>query len=242
MNKLNTRFPLLAAVLLGTLGLSACTTVGYRCPLEHEGKAEFPTACASMQDAMAGAKKGTGGKTSVLMDDKGRLVPRELLENKVAQPLPSNNEPYRVKSGEPVFHQPKVFQVWTGAFVDAEGNLHDGHTSWFSTPGRWAYGTVDRAGDVGNNTMRPAVPDARPAGRIVKIDPRTGLEVQPQSAQQQQQAPAAQNNQKERDKAALQTLSNAANSATAAAKPQPTAAAKAPTAAGVTAPAVGLGD
>jgi len=240
MNKLNTRFPLLAAMLLGTLGLSACTTVGYRCPLENEGKAEFPTACASMQDAMAGAKKGTGGKTSVLMDEKGRLVPRELLENKVAQPLPSTGEPYRVKSGEPVFHQPKVFQVWTGAFVDAEGNLHDGHTSWFSTPGRWAYGTVDRAGDVGNNTMRPALPDARPAGRVVKIDPRTGLEMQPQAAQQQ--APAAQNNQKERDKAALQTLSNAANSASAAAKPQPSAAAKAPTAAGVTAPAVGLGD
>lgn len=232
------RISLTAAVLLGTLGLSACTTVGYRCPLEHDAKAEFPTACASMQDALAGAKKATGGRTSVLMDDKGRLVPRELLENRVATPLVGNPEPYRNKSGDPVFHQPKVFQVWTGAFVDAEGNLHDGHTSWFSTPGRWAYGTVDRPGDLGNNTMRPALPDARPAGRIVKIDPRTGVEAQVQAQPQQN---AAKPTQQDNNKAALQTLSSAANSAAARTQPQ-SAAAHAPTAAGVTAPAVGLAD
>lgn len=240
MKNLNTaRFSLMAAVLLGTLGLSACTTVGYRCPLEHDGEAEYPTACASMQDALAGSKKATGGRTSVLMDEKGRLVPRELLENKVATPLSGNGEPYRNKSGDPVFHQPKVFQVWTGAFVDAEGNLHDGHTSWFSTPGRWAYGTVDRPGDVGNNTMGPAVPETRPAGRVVKIDPRTGAE-----AQAKPQKAAEQPTQQDNNKAALQTLSNAANSAAAKsqAQPQQQAAARAPTAAGVTAPAVGLAD
>lgn len=243
MNNLkNARFPLMAAVLLSTLGLSACTTVGYRCPLEHDGKSESPTACASMQEAMAGAKKGTGGKTSVLMDDKGRLVPRELAENRVAQPLTTGAEPYRNKSGDPVFHQPKVFQVWTGAFVDADGNLHDGHTSWFSTPGRWAYGTVDQPGEIGNNTMGPAHPDSRPAGRIVKIDQRTGLEAKAPA----QQPAAARQSQQETDKAALQTLSSAANSAAAnskgAAQPQPAMAAKAPSAPGVTAPAVGLGD
>lgn len=235
MKNLNTaRFPLMAVMLLGTLGLSACTTVGYRCPLEHDGEADSPTACASMQDAMAGAKKGTGGRTSVLMDDQGRLVPRELLENKVAMPLAGNAEPYRNKSGDPVFHQPKVFQVWTGAFVDAEGNLHDGHTSWFSTPGRWAYGTVDRAGEVGNNTMRPALPETRPAGRIVKVDPRTGQEAQVQAKPQQG---AAQQTQQDTDKAALQTLSNAANSAAAKSQARPQQPAS-----GVTAPAVGLAD
>lgn len=243
MKNLNTaRFPLLAAVMLGALSLSACTTVGYRCPLDHEGKAESPTACASMQEAMAGAKKGTGGKASVLMDDKGRLVPRELLENKVAQPLAANAEPYRNKSGEPVFHQPKVFQVWTGAFVDAEGNLHDGHTSWFSTPGRWAYGTVDRPGEVGSNSMRPALPDTRPAGRVVKVDPNTGREMQVRAAADQRPAATQPNSQQERDKAALQTLSSAANSAAAKSQAQHAQPAKAPTAAGVTAPAVGLSD
>lgn len=242
MKKLTNRFNLTAAVLLSAFGLSACTTVGYRCPLEHEGKAEYPTACSSMQDALAGSKKGTGNKTSVLMDDKGRLVPRELMENKVAVPLTgANPEPYRAKSGDPVFHQPKVFQVWTGAFVDAEGNLHDGHTSWFSTPGRWAYGTVDRPTEVGNNVMRPALPEARPAGRIVKLDPRTGEVMQPA------QKPAATTNQ-DQNKAALQTLSTAAGAAAVKVQngqqqpQQATAAAKAPSAPGVTAPAVGLND
>ena len=96
------RFPLMVAVLMGTLGLSACTTVGYRCRLDPNGKSEYPTACSGMQDALAGAKKGTGGKTSVLMDDQGRLVPRELLENKVAVPLTGQAEPYREKSGDPL--------------------------------------------------------------------------------------------------------------------------------------------
>jgi hypothetical protein len=236
------RLPLMTAALLGMLGLSACTTVGYRCPLEPGKEVASPTACSSMQEAMTGSRKGTGGKTSVLMDDKGRLVPPELLENKVARPLANQgNEPYRAKSGDPVFHQPKVFQAWTGAFVDAEGNLHDGHTSWFSTPGRWAYGTVNRPGEVGSNTMRPALPDTRPAGRIVKIDPRTGLE-----AQSQQQTTAAPTSQ-ERDKAALQSLSAAAATASAGTKPQP-ATQPAPAvkpvlnATGVTSPAVGLTD
>jgi len=245
MNNIKTaRFPLLAAVLLSTLGLSACSTVGYRCPLDAKDKSEYPTACSSMQDALAGAKKGTGGKTSVLMDDKGRLVPRELLENKVATPLTGQAEPYRGKSGDPVFHQPKVFQVLTGAFVDAEGNLHDSHTAWFATPGRWAYGTVDRPGEVGANIMRPALPDTRPAGRVVTLDPQTG---KPMAAQQKQPSaqPQSQQSPQERDKAALQTLSSAANSAASSAKPQPQPAAtpvKPASAPGITAPAIGLGD
>lgn len=240
----NTRAPMLAALLVGTLGLSACSSIGYRCPLDADDDAESPTACSSMQDAMFGARKGTGGKTSALMDDQGRLVPRELLENKVAKPLATQGkEPYRSKSGEPVFHQPKVYQVWTGAFVDAEGNLHDGHTSWFSTPGRWAYGSVDRPSEAGSNTLRPAFPDARPAGRVVKTDQNgNAVSNQPAAAQS---APAS--SQQERDKAALQSLSQAASTAAnqnAKAQPQPQVAPDrpVPAAPNVTAPAVGLGD
>lgn len=255
MKNLTSARPMLAALLVSTIGLSACTSIGYRCPLDPDEDSESQTACSSMQDAMLGAQKGTGGKTSALMDDKGRLVPRELLENKTAKPLAhQNSEPYRAKSGEPVFHQPKVFQVWTGAFVDAEGNLHDGHSSWFATPGRWAYGSVDKPSDIGSNTLRPALPDTRPAGRIVKTD-KNGDEIKPpaqQQPQQQQANPQAQQqtqpqNAQQRDKAALQSLSKAANSAAANAnaksQPQPdVAAAQAPTANAVTAPAVGLGD
>lgn len=238
------RLPLLAAALLSTVGLSACISPGYRCPLESGKDSEFPTACSNMKDAMAGARAGTGGHTSVLMDDKGRLVPREMLDHKVAKPLAAQGtEPYHEKSGDPQFYQPKKFEVWTRAFVDANGNLHDGTTSWFTTPGRWAYGTVDRPGDIGANTMRPAMPDTRPAGRVVKTDAR-GTIVSAQSG-------AAPQTAQQRDKAALQNLSAAANSAAANAKAQQ-AQSQALSAAnavmpsnpgtGVTAPAVGLGD
>jgi hypothetical protein len=68
--------------------------------------------------------------------------------------------------------------------------------------------------------------------------------MQVRAAAEQRPAPTQPNSQQERDKAALQTLSSAANSAAAKsqhAQPAP-APAKAPTAAGVTAPAVGLSD
>jgi hypothetical protein len=238
----NLRLPLTAALLVSMLGLSACA-VGYRCPLDSNEKPDSPTACASMQDAMAGARAGTGGKTSVLMDDKGRLVPHELLENKVARPLALQKEgPYHEKSGDPVFHQPQVYEVWTGAFVDADGNLHDGHTSWFTTPGRWAYGTVDQPNGMGDSLMQPARPDARPAGRVVKVNPQTGQEIKPAAA-----APAT---PKAREQAALQNLSNAATSAAqrvgnkSAAQVQPvtTPRVTTSTAPSVTAPAINLAD
>lgn len=229
------RISMFASLAAGVLVLSGCS-IGYRCPLEPGEQGDYPTACSSMQDAMYGAARGTGGRTSVLMDDKGRLVPREMLEGRVAQPMANQNvEPYRGKSGEPVFHQPKVYQVWTGAFVDAEGNLHDGHTSWFSTPGRWAYGTVNQPG-AASNVMSPSLPDTRPKGRVVHVDPRTGA-VAPNAAAPQ--TPQDQN------RAALQNLSNAANSAavSAQARGQGRSSYVAPTAApGVTAPAVGLVD
>lgn len=233
------RSAMLMATLLAALGLSACTSPGYRCPLDG-AEAESSTACAGMQDAIVAARQGTGGKTSVLLDDKGRLVPRELLENKPARPLSGTDaQPYRAKSGEPVFYQPKVFQVWSSAFVDAEGNLHDGHTAWFSTPGRWAYGSVDQPGDVGSNTLRPAMPEARPQGRIVKVD-KNGREIPDPAAAKPAAAAAAPaaapTAAQQRDKAALQELSTAAQgAATQAAKP-------APAAGGVTTPTVGLAD
>lgn len=248
------RSAMLMAAVVAALSLSACANKGYRCPLDPSDDAEYPTACSGMQEALTGARQGTGGKTSALMDDQGRLVPRELLENKPARPLTgADAQPHRAKSGEPVFYQPKVFQVWTGAFVDAEGNLHDGHTSWFTTPGRWAYGTLDQPGAVGSNTLRPALPDARPEGRIVKLD-KNGREIpnQPPATASSKQAdvtsgPSA---AQQRDKAALQELSTAAKGAVQGAKGSngaagasaSSAAKPAPAPGSVTTPTVGLAD
>lgn len=215
----------MAAVML----VSGCSTIGYRCPLDPSDSPDSATACASMQDAMKGAKNGTGGKTSVLLDDKGRIIPAEMTSRSAINPLGSRTaEPYRQKSGTPVFEPPKVFQVWSAAFVDSEGNLHDGHHAWFSTPGRWAYGTVDKVGAIGANSMGPNRPDSVQGGRIVQPSgngsnvmrparPGAGGVSQTQSTKpavnelSQPKSEAA--SQQERDAQALQNLANAANQA-----------------------------
>lgn len=262
-----TRSLKLAGILAGLAALSACTSIGYRCPLDATDSPEEVTACASMSEAMAGSKKGTGSKTSVLMDEKGRLIPPELLSKTPVRPLANQAKgPYRDKTGSPAFIQPKVFQVYTESFQDGNGNLHDGHHSYFSTPGRWAYGTMDRNTDVSAHVMGPSRPSDRPDGRIVVVDPRTGLVMNPQQQGAQQTRPtppsaaaqaAAVNtaagasqsmSTQQRERAALQNLSNAANSAAAnanaanrqiQAQGQPNWPGAAP---GVTAPAVQLGN
>lgn len=234
-----------AALLISVAGLSACTSIGYRCPLDASEKPDSPTACAGMREALNGAKLGTGGKTSVLVDDKGRIVPPELLEGRPATPLVANaagaKEPYRNASGTPVFEQPKVFQAWASSFVDANGNLHDGHHSWFTTPGRWGYGNVNQAAAGADNMLRPGTPLDKIPGRILSRE-----EIESREKAKKSQSEQA-DNQRERDKAALQTLSSAANSAAAGKKPSNATAPQAVTqvpqsAAGVTAPSMQLND
>lgn len=231
------------ALLIGVAGLNACTSIGYRCPLDASDKPDSPTACAGMSAALAGAKLGTGGKTSVLVDDKGRIVPPEMLEGRPAKPLMANasgaKDPYRNASGTPAFEQPKVFQAWASSFVDANGNLHDGHHSWFTTPGRWAYGNVNQGAAGADNILRPGNPLDRLPGRVIPPEELAAREKAKMSQAQQAES------QRERDKAALQTLSAAANSASKkpskAAASQPVA--QVPqSAAGVTAPAMQLND
>lgn len=230
-------------LMLALTGLTACTNITYRCPLDPGKTPDSPTACAGMHDALTGSKRGTGGKTSVLTDEQGRLVPQGLRENKPAvpldAPLPGAAEPYRTASGEPVYEPGRKFQVWSQAFVDAEGNLHDGHHAWFATPDRWSYGSLREAESAEGGLLKPAQPGTRPSG--VKMAPDAARPPQhpaaPANPQVQAQA------QREKDKAALQNLSSMA---TSMAKPegQPAGAptANAPAATGITAPAVMLGN
>lgn len=229
--------------VLAVAALSGCTSIGYRCPLDPAEKADSPTACANMQDAIEGAKRQTGGRTSVFLDDKGRIVPREIIEQRTAQPVGGGGEPsngFYPSSGQPAFIQPKVFQVWSGAYQDTEGNLHDGHHSWFTTPGRWSRGTVSTPGDVGKHLLAPALPNEKPKGRILSLDPRTGQPVVIQNVP----TPATQSPQqtaKDADAAALKALSQAANSSASRAT-APKAQLPATAAPGITAPAVQLKD
>ena len=230
---------LAAAVLIAGV-LTGCMDIEYRCPLDPSKKPDSPTACAGMSEALEGAQRGTGGKLSVLMDDKGRVVPHEMLENRPAQPLAyrggESDEPYPQATGEPVFRQPKVFKVEASAFTDANGNLHDAHNAWFATPGRWSYGTVDQPAADSDGLLKPASPLDAPPGKVVQT---AGPGIQ--SSMRPTQTPAT---AKQRDQAALKNLSAVANNSARAAqenqmqglRAQPQAAS------GVTAPAISLGN
>lgn len=237
-----TRRPMiLAATMLALATLSACSTVPYRCPLDPNEKPESATACKNMHEALNGAKRGTGGNMSVFLDDKGRIVPREIMENRAAEPLANKqgtNEPFYPASGQPVFQQPKEFKAWTPSYQDAEGNLHDSNTAWFITPGRWTRGSMDQPGSAGENMLRPAAPNERPKGKVVATDSR-GNPIQGQPAQAR---PSADQAKKDADAAALKSLSQAANSSANKASAQPAANPQAQSAPGVTAPAVLLGN
>jgi hypothetical protein len=245
---------LLTIGVLGlALGLSACGDIEYRCPLDPNKKPDSPTACAGMKEALAGAQRGTGGKLSVLVDDKGRLVPTALATGAPALPLgyapgaaAGGPGPYVPATGEPVFREPEVFKVEASAFVDANGNLHDAHNAWFATPGRWSYGTVAQPGDS-DDLLRPAGPGSTPPGKVVQ-DAGPGIK-RPGNNSNPFGAPGGSNSLSNKTQSALANLSNVANSAVRNAQSgqagsalASATSALAPSAPGVTAPAVTLGN
>lgn len=201
-----TKLVLILAGLIGAAGLTGCMHTEYRCPLDPGKSPESATACAGMHDAITAARKSEGGKTSVLLDEKGRRVPTGLVEGKPAVPVAAGSpEPYRDADGNPIYEQAKVFRTWTRSFVDAEGNLHEGHHAWFTTPGRWAFGELNAKGEVGDDLMmRPArptgtLPENQGSLRDAKDNKPLGVQPPP--------------SKKDADKAALNNLSKAANAA-----------------------------
>ena len=235
MKKISNKSSSLAAVALVALAasLTACSSVGYRCPLDSSEKADSPTACAGMAQSLDAAKKGHGGKQSVLVDEKGRIVPDETTNKSSLQVIRGADEPYATPSGSPQYQQPKVFQAWTPAYIDKAGNLHDGRNSYFATPGEWRYGSVsnirDSGGDVGSNLLRPSRAGDLPSGKLLPpVVP--GAKKAAATATPAAAAPS--------DKVVLQNLSDSAQRA-AASTPAPGSKQAAP---GVTAPGVKLSD
>lgn len=202
-----TKFALILAGVVGAAGLTGCMHTEYRCPLDPGKSPESATACAGMHDAIMAARKSEGGKTSVLIDDRGRRIPAGMIEGKPAVPVTATGspEPYRDAQGNPIYEQPKVFRTWTSSFVDAEGNLHEGHHAWFTTPGRWSFGELKATGEVGADLM---MKPARPTGTLPENHGslRDAKDNKPLGVQ----APPS---KKDADKAALNNLSKAANAA-----------------------------
>lgn len=143
-------------ILISTLSaLSGCAFLEepkYSCPLEGVERAK----CASMEETYAASRNmDPNKKSSSVFDNKSKKdqisEQKPFFEGKQSHyPEPSNR-------GEPVFQQPNVYRVWVAPYVDADGNLRSGEYVYISTPGKWNYGTLKRAGS-GSGIFSPVKP------------------------------------------------------------------------------------
>lgn len=140
------------------VALSACSTPGYRCPVGDENRANGE--CSSIektyQTARAAERAGANGMT---VFDPSVAAEIEKSKNVPVLPGAASAYPETPVNGMPVFEQPRVYRVWVPPYVDAEGNLRSGEYSYFSTPGRWNYGTLKREGS-GSSLMEPTKPNS----------------------------------------------------------------------------------
>lgn len=144
----------LSATLIACGVLAGCSSTSYRCPLNPGDEPESPTACTSMQEALAGAKSGTGGRNSVMTDDGGKLIKevaapsstKQVITNPLVARMAVSHSSAEAFKSAPVFETPKVFQFWTPAQVDSQGVFHEGRQSWMATTGRWRAPGVEGAG------------------------------------------------------------------------------------------------
>lgn len=165
---------LLPLSLAVVAALSGCASVQYECPLKPQPDAK----CAGMQDTYKASNKAQGSLTA----DRQSVFERG---SKVAVADEAQNRPFfrgedsgfpeAGERGMPVFKQPEVHRVWVAPYVDSDGNLRTGEYTYFSTPGKWNYGTTKRAGEasgifgptkpesLGFNPVTPAAKADRPA-------------------------------------------------------------------------------
>lgn len=137
--------------------LSGCASVQYECPL----KPQLDAKCASMQDAYGAATKTTGQADSPRQSVFDRASKAAAADDAQNKPFFKGEDSGFTETGErgmPVFKQPDVHRVWVSPYVDSDGNLRTGEYTYFSTPGKWNYGTTRRAGE-GSAIFGPQKPN-----------------------------------------------------------------------------------
>lgn len=165
--------------------MAGCASTPYECPLSDSPNAK----CASTADAYKAARtlpKDTRGMTTVF-DQSQAAQARTDKADKPYVGAQSSEYPAAGANGMPVFEQPRVFRPWLAPYVDAEGNLRSGEYGYFSTPGRWNYGTLRQAGNA--SIQGPARPDNL-GFNPVKAAPKTGP-AKPAESRTQAGAPTA---------------------------------------------------
>jgi conjugal transfer pilus assembly protein TraV len=149
--------------------LSGCASVPYDCPLKPQPDAK----CASMQDAYGAANKSPSAMETTrqsVFERSNRTAATEQAQNRPFFRGEDSGFPEAGERGMPVFKQPEVHRVWVAPYVDSDGNLRTGEYTYFSTPGKWNYGTTKRPGEAsgifgpqrpGNLGFVPVTPAAK---------------------------------------------------------------------------------
>lgn len=117
-------------------------------------------ACASMQDAYKASRRMTSNPDATRVQS---VFDSRVQQNGADSAKPyfsgqPSNYPEPGQTGMPIFTQPKVMRVWVAPYVDADGNLRSGEYTYFSTPGTWNYGTLNKPG-AASGIMEPSRPD-----------------------------------------------------------------------------------
>jgi conjugal transfer pilus assembly protein TraV len=142
MNKL-----MLPLALVTAAALSGCGSVPYDCPLKPQPDAK----CASMQDAYGAANKSASAMETSrqsVFDRSSKTATVDQAQNRPFFRGEDSGYPEAGERGMPVFKQPEVHRVWVAPYVDSDGNLRSGEYTYFSTPGKWNYGTTKRPGEA----------------------------------------------------------------------------------------------
>lgn len=133
---------------VAVFALTGCvSSPKHECPLSDKGGR-----CASIDRAYQAAKgvEDVSQFQSIFEAEK----PRPNLSN----PYTSAGYAQPAERGKPVFVPSKVHRAWTAPWTDSDGHLHGGEYVYFTTPGKWSYGSLRAPGEA-SGVFQPVMPD-----------------------------------------------------------------------------------
>lgn len=130
----------------------------HTCPLSEDGYT-----CSSVSNAYGAAKAPSGHKDTVFdpIPEKG--------VNKKSKKVPlgdaSSNSKFFQEfeaagdRGKPVYTPPTPHRLWKAPAYFTDGILSGGEYLYYTTPGRWNFGTLQTPGDI-SDAVAPVSPEA----------------------------------------------------------------------------------
>lgn len=135
-------------VSVAMLALTGCvSSPKHDCPLNDKGGH-----CASLDQAYSAASgvEDVSQFQNIFETEKRRATSKNVYASEgYAQPA---------ERGKPVFVPPKVHRVWTAPWTDSDGHLHGGEYLYFTTPGKWSYGSLRSPGEA-SGVFKPVMTD-----------------------------------------------------------------------------------